>query len=83
MLKTEPISGPTAATLDLKGLADGVAADEVRRHGFAGHGQERLAETPPIYWIASISPGRQVLSNHGSSGLYSLSMVNQPLPGTV
>ncbi len=33
--------------------------------------------------IISISPGRQVLSNHGSSGPYSRNMTNHPLPGMV
>ena len=35
------------------------------------------------YQIRSISPGRQVLSNHGSSGPYSRNTTNQPLPGIV
>ncbi len=35
------------------------------------------------YFTSSISPGFQVLSNHGSSGPYNRRIVNQPLPGTV
>jgi hypothetical protein len=33
--------------------------------------------------VSSNSPGRQVWSNHGSSGPYSRSTMNQPFPGTV
>jgi hypothetical protein len=35
------------------------------------------------HFTSSISPGRQVLSNHGSSGPYRRSKVFQLLPGTV
>jgi hypothetical protein len=37
----------------------------------------------PSGYIGSISPGRQVLLNHGSSGPYSRKRVFQPLPGIV
>ncbi len=35
------------------------------------------------YLTSSISPGRQVLSNQGSSGPYSRRIMNQPFPGIV
>src|SRR5271165_5418611 len=38
---------------------------------------------PVAYFTCSISPGFQVLSNHGWSGPLRRRMVFQPLPGTV
>ena len=35
------------------------------------------------YLTSSISPGRQVLSNHDSNGPYRRRSMNQPLPGIV
>src|ERR1019366_5083523 len=42
-------------------------------------------ELPPNvnYFWSSISPGRHVLSNHGSSGPYSRRIMNQPFLGMV
>jgi hypothetical protein len=43
-----------------------------------------LDRTPPqAGYIGSISPGRQVLLNQGSSGPYSRKRVFQPFPGIV
>ena len=42
-----------------------------------------LAGVPPLQGCNSISPGRQVLLNQGSSGPYRRRIMNQPLPGIV
>ena len=43
----------------------------------------RLFGGVPSHLTIAISPGRQVLLNHGSRGPYSRRIMNQPLPGMV